>query len=461
MHENKIIFGVIMILTLFASQAIAQQQDPAVTDILEMLNEEKPYHTVTPRQFERLGWDLPDDGMTVKAIADQANKGSFDPRVLENLDSSDIGYRAEWHELRYQHYGLDWDITGLHLVPENPVQDLPALVIMHGGSSNWYEFFVDPLNGPGLGQYLAQRLEVLLVTIPGNYRHGGWSNATLDERAPAYLLDKDLSEEEIRVRNAAYTFQLVADGVKELVQSTLDGAVVMIGHSTAGEIPYILHGSDLRERMHGWILGWGSGGTSSQSAMQDRWGYTQTIDDYPPLDILRPRPVNNYSGDYLGPLNPVWQEGVSREEIARRWMGEQEFQRRPHFKQPLQDIERRGATPGMQQGTVSQVQEVLKGNSYGVDVETVVSDLFSPMRAPTSGYNKIILTTARLDTGHWDKDNPTNASTMQVANEFRELNPGVPVRVLLFDVPMTHYGHVERPRQLAAGLYTALIWLTQ
>jgi hypothetical protein len=83
------------------------------------------------------------------------------------------------------------------------------------------------------------------------------------------------------------------------------------------------------------------------------------------------------------------------------------------------------------------------------------------MRAPTSGYNKIILTTARLDTGHWDKDNPANASTMQVANEFRELNPGVPVRVLLFDVPMTHYGHVERPRQLAAGLFAALTWLTQ
>ncbi|MBA2305818.1 MAG: hypothetical protein H0W08_24740, partial [Acidobacteria bacterium] len=49
----------------------------------------------------------------------------------------------------------------------------------------------------------------------------------------------------------------------------------------------------------------------------------------------------------------------------------------------------------------------------------------------------------------------------QVADQFRKANPGVPIRVLLFDVPMTHYGHIEKPRELAGGLVAALRWLVQ
>jgi hypothetical protein len=30
---------------------------------------------------------------------------------------------------------------------------------------------------------------------------------------------------------------------------------------------------------------------------------------------------------------------------------------------------------------------------------------------------------------------------------------------LVFDVPMTHYGHIEKPRELAGGLVAALRWL--
>ncbi len=71
----------------------------------------------------------------------------------------------------------------------------------------------------------------------------------------------------------------------------------------------------------------------------------------------------------------------------------------------------------------------------------------------------MIWTTARGDTGHWNAD-PAKARDVIVANEFREANPGVSIRVLLFDVPMTHYGHIERPRQLAGGLVAALRWLT-
>lgn len=446
---------------LFSSNIFSQQVNDSESVILDMLESDRPYHVVSEDVFVGLGWSLPDNGETVKTLANSSTAGNLDPRKLEPLQGNTLGYSARWHEHRYDMYGLEWDITGLYLMPENPVPDMPTLVLIHGGSSNWYEFFLDPLNNPGLGQYLAQRIPVLIITIPGNYRHGGWNEEKLDSRVPAYLLDKNFTNDEIEIRNTVYTFQLVSEGARQLIEETTSGPIVIIGHSTAGEIPYILHGSSLARRMNGHILGWGSGGTSAQKAMQDRWGYSQTVDSYPVINKLRPRPIDNYSQDYLGPLNPVWEDGLSRIDIARKWMGVQEFQRRPHFKQPLQDMERRGAIPGMQEGTIEQIENLLKENRYGVDVESVVTDLFSPMRAPLTSYSKMILTTARLDAGHWNKDEPEKASTLVVANEFRQLNPDIPVRVLFYDVPMTHYGHIERPKQLAAGLYTALIWLTR
>jgi hypothetical protein len=33
--------------------------------------------------------------------------------------------------------------------------------------------------------------------------------------------------------------------------------------------------------------------------------------------------------------------------------------------------------------------------------------------------------------------------------------------MLIFDVPMTHYGHIEKPKQLAGGLLAALTWLKE
>jgi hypothetical protein len=454
----------LILLTLelvIPTRVMAQASGTGEAEILSMLQVEPSYHVVTAEQFENLGWQLPDAGQAVKKLADNSPGGAFNPRALEALNAEGTGYTAQWHELRYQAYGLDWDITGLYLLPKKPVEDMPTMVLIHGGSSNWYEFFLDPLNNPGLGQYLAQKVPVLLVTIPGNYRHGGWTDKVLERRVPAYVLDREMSSEEVKIRNSVYTFQLVTDGVRKLVETVTTGPVVVTGHSTAGEIPYMLHGTSLKDRMHGWILGWGSGGTSAQKAMQDRWGYTQTAKDYPPVTELRPRPTSGYAEDYLGPLNPVWEEGKSRQAIADRWMGEREFRRRPHFKQPLQDIERRGAIPGMRDDIIRQVRQALAGNELGVDVDQVEADLFAPMRAPVNGYKKVILATTRLDTGHWNKDNPARASTVDVVNDLRALNPDIPVRALLFDVPMTHYGHIERPQQLAAGLFTALTWLTQ
>ena len=343
------------------------------------------------------------------------------------------------------------------MTPTHPLPNAPTLAIINGGAANWYEFFIDPLNRPGLGQYLAQQVPVLLITIPGNYRHGGWTDPHYERRIPGYLLDRDVSPEEAKVRNAIYTFRVITDGVTRLIETVTTGPVVLIGHSTGGEIQFILKNSRLQSRMRGLSMGWGTGGPANLEAMRTYRG-SHTAADYPNLAELTPRPNASYGRGYLGPLNPVWDPTKSRTEVAEHWMG-LEARRRPQFKQKLQDIEHQ-SSDNLRDYVIAQIRQALAGNALGVKPDEVIADLFTTTRSPVRGYKKMIWTVGALDDGHWAKD-PADARELQVANEFRAANPGIPVRVLLFDVPMTHYGHVEKPRQLAGGLIAALRWLIE
>ena len=446
----------VVLLALGAgSSAYRTAQSTASDEVVQILQDDRPFHRVGPELFDRLGWPLPDGGAAVKALADAAPSGAFDPRKLEQVPPATLGYSARWHVVRYNVYGLDWDIPGLHLVPTAPLPGAPTVAIINGGSANWYEFFVDPLNRPGLGQYLAQRVPVLLITIPGNYRHGGWTEPQFEKRIPGYLLDRDVSPEEARIRHAVYTFRVVTEGVKRLVETVTSGPIVIVGHSTGGEVQFILKDSSLKDRLQGLSLGWGTGGPAALSAMREFRG-ERTADDYPPIWDLNPRPARGYARGYLGPLNPVWDPSKSRLEIATQWMRLEE-RRRPQFKQTLQNIEHNSAN-NLRDHVAGQLREILTGNRLGIDPDLVIDDLFTTMRSPVTGYRRIIWTVAKLDDGHWHED-PARARELQVANEFRKANPGTPIRVLLFDVPMTHYGHIERPRQLAGGLVAALRWL--
>jgi hypothetical protein len=427
-------------------------------DIIQMLQQEQPYHVVTEDQFNQLGWDLPDGGQTVKALADAAPGSAFDPRKLETLSPEVIGYQAKWHEVRYSRYNLDWDITGLHLIPNDALPGLPTLVFINGGAGNWYEFFVDSLNRPGVGQYLAQKIPVMIVTIPGNYRHGGWTENDLAKRVPAYVLDRDISPEELAIRNAVYTFQLVADGVKRLLETTTTGPIVISGHSTGGEIQFILQGTTFGERLQGKSFGWGTGGPAGLEVMQEFRG-VRGADSYPDIWKVRPRPADNYMDGYLGPLNPVWDPSKTRLAMAEEWSA-LERRRKPYFKQPLQDVEHNSSI-NLLDHISNQIRQTLNKNEFDVEPEEVIADLFVTMRSPHTGYTKMIWTTSNLDTGHWNPDNVSESRELLIANEFRQKNPGVPIRVLLFDVPLTHFGYGEMPKQLSGGFLAALKWLYQ
>ncbi len=432
-------------------------QAPSAEDrVVALLADDAPYHLVSEELFEDLGWDLPDGGAAVTELANAAPGSAIDPRDLESISPKTLGYTARWHEVRFNTYGLDWDISGLQLTPRDPLPDLPTMVIINGGAANWYEFFVDPKNRPGLGQYLAQRVPVLLLSIPGNYRHGGWTELDFGERIPGYLLDRDVSVEEVKIRNAVYTFRVVTDGVKAILEAVVPGPAVIIGHSTGGEIQFILKDA-LAEKNRGLSMGWGTGGPAGLQSMREFRG-TRSIDDYLHVTRLRPRTPDQYAGGYLGPLNPFWDPTRPRQEIAAEWMGAEQH-RRAQFKQPLQDMEHSSAI-NLLADVSAQIRETLADNLYGIDAQEVIDDLFSTMRAPIEGYNKMIWTSGRLDSNHWNED-PAKAREVLISAEFRAANPDIPIRVLVFDVPLTHYGHIEKPRELAGGLVAALRWLAQ
>ena len=184
----------------------------------------------------------------------------------------------------------------------------------------------------------------------------------------------------------------------------------------------------------------------------------RTADDYPAIWDLNPRPPSAYARGYLGPLNPFWDPAKTRLEVATQWMAREE-RRRPQFKQTLQNIEHNSAD-NLREHVAAQVRQVLEGNTLGVKPDEVIGDLFTTMRVPLTGYRKMIWTVAKLDDGHWNED-PKKARELQVADEFRKHNPDAEIRVLLFDVPLTHYGHIEKPKQVAGGLVAALRWLVE
>jgi len=124
----------------------------------------------------------------------------------------------------------------------------------------------------------------------------------------------------------------------------------------------------------------------------------------------------------------------------------------------LQDAEHQGADVMLDRYAM-EIREALAGSGLPVKPEEVIADLFSTNRAPLTGFRKMLWLVARLDNGHWNFRDPERAAEVGVANQFRKHNPQAAIRVAEFDAPITHYGHIERPKQVAGGLVAALKWL--
>jgi hypothetical protein len=248
--------------TVVASLAlIAVGRANPATKIHSLLDQNKSFVMLPGTDFRALKMTLPDGGKSVTALALKAPGGAFDPRDVAKIPAATLGYKAEWCVERYTRYNLPWDITGLKLTSNDPeAATYPWLVIMNGGAANVYEFFIDLKNQPGWGQYLAQKLNVMIVTIPGNFKYGGWEKP-IATRDPAFLLDRDLTPDEVLVYNSVFTNRVIFQGLKQLLMQNTTGDLLLIGHSTSGELPWLAHDDpELRARLKGRFLGWGSGG---------------------------------------------------------------------------------------------------------------------------------------------------------------------------------------------------------
>src|SRR2546426_4888460 len=291
------------------------------------------------------GLDLPDGGRSITALAGKADGGAFDPRDVARLPAQQLGYKADWIVERFRRYNLDWDITALRLTSLNPeAKNYPWFIIMNGGAANFYEFFVDLKNRPGWGQFLAQKMNVMIVTIPGNFKYGGWEEPIQSpRRQPQYLLDRDLPIGESEVRNTLLNNRVVMQGLKNLVLKNTQGDILLIGHSTSGELTMLSYEDpELSARLKGRYLGWGSGGPArlaltraikspaiSAGGTGDEGGGQKR-----PLEMLTRRNTAAYSRGYSWFLHPLYEPGMSSAHIADPWLNAG-ARRRPQFKQQI------------------------------------------------------------------------------------------------------------------------------
>ena len=101
------------------------------------------------------------------------------------------------------------------------------------------------------------------------------------------------------------------------------------------------------------------------------------------------------------------------------------------------------------------------GNPWNIDLDEVNRDLFSSFHPPMTGYKRMAWTVAHYDRNHWVPENPADARELWIANDFRRVNPEAAISVIVWDLPMTHYGHVELPQPLAEATFQTVQWLVR
>ena len=116
-------------LTMAQPQSLEQK-------IWALLDDPKPaYVSLAEPDFRggSAGFDLPDGGRSVTALAETAPGGAFDPRDVAKIPAQQLGYKADWVVERFRRYNLDWDIGALRLTSLNPeAKNYPWFIIMNG-----------------------------------------------------------------------------------------------------------------------------------------------------------------------------------------------------------------------------------------------------------------------------------------------------------------------------------------
>ena len=320
---------------------------------------------------------------------------------------------------RYQRNGYDWDIHAILYTPNCEVDSNTAIVMFHGGAGSAIAKDITPDGRPGISPVLAsQGFSVLSITYTGHYPPGGVWTMPVAERKPCYLMDQDLSEQEILDRNQKCTFNTILQGGASLVDAHLPGRQILaFGHSTGGPMAAFLYKFIKKSRVTG-IIGFGSGGPDG---WRKQWfDETRQPGKEKPIDFISRRSVQSFTDSGY----------ADSPDFIRPWGGAREFIEtynpiRSNFKLALRDNQHRVALHRLKQ------HQKLTGLPR--------EEYFDHLDDPDEGWLKsigVLLLVGENDRSHWKIAHSDNSRCeLFIGDKYRQYTSRAHV------VAIPHYSH--------------------
>ncbi|MGE5853806.1 MAG: hypothetical protein ACM35E_11785 [Deltaproteobacteria bacterium] len=344
---------------------------------------------------------------------------------------------------------FQWDIHGRLFTPAEVSLPNTAVVMIHGGAANEYEFIFTP-DGPqdypdltqtdptkarvGVAQHIASLgVPVLAISLPGHYRRKPWPS--IAERRPEFVIGEVPNDEELKHRLAVYTFRMCVEAIKALVENTLDESIFMWGHSTGGEYFYLMEQFGLKNKLLGG-LGFGTGMPAwvrkewdlacAKKSPEERAAPFRNL-----TDLSRRSPKGYVKSGYVGPNQP-WGS-------VERWF-ELENHRRPQFKPFLQDIEH-----SAHDVLLPEIKKI-----SGLAAEELFITYKSDLHRLRG--KKLLHIVGEYDKGHWIEGGERGLQFRREVYAFHRFKPYADALRLIVVPNLTHYGHVESYNERLANL---------
>jgi hypothetical protein len=345
---------------------------------------------------------------------------------------------------------FQWDIHGRLLTPAKASIGNIAVVMIHGGAANEYEFIFTP-DGPeaypdltrtdpararvGVAQHIASLgIPVLAISLPGHYSGNPW--LPISQRRPEFVIGETPSDTELRNRLAVYTFRMCTEAVKALVENSLPNQdIFMWGHSTGGEYFYLMEQYGLKNKLIGG-LGFGTG---MPAWVRKEWDLAcaekSAAERAAPFrnltDLSRRSPAGYIKSGYIGPNQP-WGS-------VENWF-ELENHRRPQFKPFLQDIEHSAHDILM-----PEIRRI-----SGLPDE----ELFITYKADLNRLRgkRLLHIVGEYDKGHWIEGGEKGLEFRREVYAFKRFAPYAKELRLVHVPNLTHYGHVENHNERLANV---------
>ena len=335
---------------------------------------------------------------------------------------------------------FDWDIHGRLFTPAKVSIPDMAVVMIHGGAANEYEFIFTP-DGPeefpdlthadprqarvGAAQHVASLgIPVLAISLPGHYSQKPWP--PIAERRPEFVIGEIPGDAELKNRLAVYTFRMCTEAIKALVEKHLTQSLFVWGHSTGGEYFYLMEQYGLKNKLIGG-LGFGTGMPAwlrkewdlacAEKSPEERAAPFRNL-----TDLSRRSPKGYVKSGYVGPNQP-WGS-------AEKWF-DLENHRRPQFKPFLQDIEH-----SAHDVLLPEIKKI-----SGLPDE----ELFITYKAELERLRgkKMLHIVGEYDKGHWIEGGEKGLEFRREVYAFKRFKPFADDLRLVVVPNLTHYGHVE------------------